>query len=184
MMTINFEPLPIIESDRLRLRKMTEDDVNDVFAIRSDAETMKYIPRPLAKNREDAKELITLWNQLISANESMNIAITLKEENKLIGMICLINLKPENLRAEIGYILHPAAQGKGIMHEAVQLMIDYAFNVLKFHSLEALIDPANKASEKVLLKHNFVKEAHFKENRYYNGTYVDSVIYSMLNKNN
>lgn len=181
-MIINFEPLPVLESDRLSLRKMTEADANEVFAIRSDAETMKYIPRPLARNKEDALALIELWNQLITANESINIAITLKEDDKLIGMICLINIRPENSRSEIGYVLHPDAHGKGIMHEAVQIMINYAFNVLGFHSLEALIDPANVASEKVLLKHNFVKEAHFRENRYHNGKYLDSVIYSILNQ--
>ena len=51
------------------------------------------------------------------------------------------------------------------------------------HSIEAVIDPDNIASEKVLLKNNFVKEAHILENELYEGTFWDTVIYSILKRN-
>jgi [ribosomal protein S5]-alanine N-acetyltransferase len=53
---------------------------------------------------------------------------------------------------------------------------------MKLHSIEAIIDPKNIGSEKVLLKNGFVKEAHFIENEFYNGQFLDTVIYSRLNK--
>ncbi|WP_245580815.1 GNAT family N-acetyltransferase [Daejeonella oryzae] len=186
MLLINFSPFPNLESDRIYLRQITPEDVNQVFEMRSDSETMRFIPRPLAKNRQDALNHIELITKGIMDNEYINWGIVLKGNEKITGMICLLRMQPENYRTEIGYILHPDFQGKGIMVEAVKLVIDYAFNVLKFHSLEAVIDPDNVASEKVLLKHSFVKEGYFKENTFYNGKFLDSVIYSLINpgKNN
>lgn len=181
-MIINFNPCPVLESNRLRIRKITDEDVNEVLSLRADAETMKYISKPLMTTSQDALDYIKLCSDAIAANESINLAITEQQGNKLIGMICLIRLQPVNRRAEIGYILHRDYRGRGIINKAVQLIIDYAFKVLRFHSLEALIDPANVASEKVLLRHNFIKEGHFIENRCFNGKYLDSAIYSLLNK--
>ena len=181
MLEINFNPFPNLESERLFFRPVTPADVNEVLALRSDPSIMKYIPRPIAKNKQDALDHIEMLCNGINKNEFINWAITLKGDNKLIGMICLLRMQLNNFRTEIGYILHPDYQGRGIMHEAVNLIVEYAFEVLKFHSIEAIIDPDNKASEKVLLKNGFVKEAHLKENEFYNGKFLDTVIYSKLN---
>jgi len=180
MLQINFKPFPELESTRLKLRKVNETDVKEVFILRSDAGVMKYIPRPLAKDFQDALNHIEVINRGLAANQSINWAITEKGKDKLIGMICLVNLQLENYRTEIGYILNPQYQGKGIADEALKTVIDYAFNTLNFHSLEALIDPLNTASENLLKRNNFVKEAHFKEKTFYNGEFLDDVIYSLI----
>ena len=182
MMEINFAPFPVLESERLRLRRITAADVNEVFALRSSPDIMKYIPRPLAKTQEDALDYIKTIDKGTDENTLINWGITFKDNSKLVGMICLIRMQPENFRSETGYILHPDYQGKGVMKEALAAVIDYAFKDLKFHSLEAVIDPDNHASEHLLLRHSFIKEAHFKENSYYDGQFLDSVVYSLINK--
>jgi [ribosomal protein S5]-alanine N-acetyltransferase len=181
MLHINFNPFPELETRRLKLRAVAETDVAEVFSLRSDAEIMKYIPRPLSVTLQDALNHIEVINNGLAAGKSINWAITEHGHNRLIGMVCLVNIQPENYRTEIGYILHPEFHGKGIMDEALKAVIDYAFNTLHFHSLEALIDPMNTASEKILLRNNFVKEAHFKEKTFYQGVFLDDVIYSRLN---
>ena len=182
MLKINLDPFPVLESERLILRRITPADVNEVFAIRSDEETMKYIPRTRAKTKEDALDHIKVVDKGIEENNFINWGISFKDDPKLLGMICLIRMQPENYRSETGYILHPDYHGKGIINEALGTVIDYAFNVLKFHSLEAVIDPENYASEKVLIKHSFVKEGHFKENSFFEGRFLDAVIYSLINR--
>jgi [ribosomal protein S5]-alanine N-acetyltransferase len=183
MLQINFNPFPALASERLSLRQVTEEDVDEVFALRSDAEIMRYIPRPLAKSTQDALDHIAIIDKGIMDNESINWAIALKEDNKLIGMICLLRMQLKNFRSEIGYILHPDFHGKGIMNEALQTVLGFAFDKLNFHSLEAVIDPGNSASEKLLIKNDFVKEAHLKENEFYEGKFLDTVIYSRINPN-
>ena len=59
-------------------------------------------------------------------------------------------------------------------------MINYGFYEMQMHSLEAIIDPKNTASAKVLEKNNFVREAHFLQNEFYDGKFLDTVIYSIL----
>jgi ribosomal-protein-alanine N-acetyltransferase len=182
MLNINFSPFPNLETERLQLRRLVNDDFKEVFLLRSNKEIMKYIPRPLAETMEDALEHISAINSKIESNEGINWAITLKNDSKLIGIIGHYRLKPEHYRAEIGYMLLPEYYGKGIMTEAIKEAVKYGFEVMKLHSIEAIIDPRNSASEKVLQKNGFIKEAHFIENEYYEGEFLDTVVYSILNK--
>lgn len=182
MLTINFSPFPNLETERLLLRRVDSNDIKEIFALRSNPETMKYIPRPLVKTDEDALEHIAMIDSKIDSNEGINWAITLKDNPKLIGVIGHYRIKPENYRAEIGYMLLPEYNGKGIVSEAVKEAVNYGFQVMKLHSIEAIIDPDNYASAKVLEKNGFVKEAHLKENEFFEGRFLDTVIYSILNK--
>ena len=182
MLTINFTPFPNLETERLVLRRIVNEDVKEIFALRSNKETMKFIPRPLAKSEEEAMEHIILIDSKIETNEGINWAITLKNNPKLIGIIGHYRIKPENYRAEIGYMILPEFQGRGIITEVINEVVKYGFEVMKLHSIEAIIDPENYASEKVLQKNEFIKEAHLRENEYFEGRFLDTVIYSKLNK--
>jgi ribosomal-protein-alanine N-acetyltransferase len=63
MLNINFEPFPNLETKRLLLRRPENSDVKEVFALRSNPSTMKFIPRPLVKNDEEALEHISMINE-------------------------------------------------------------------------------------------------------------------------
>ena len=182
MLQFNFAPFPVLETKNLILRQISPKDDHEVFALRSNPETMKFIPRPLAETIEDAQKFITDCNASIEKNDLINWAITSKKEDQLIGMIGFFRLQPENFRGELGYILNPNFHGKGIMKEALDKALQFGFRTLNFHSIEAVIDPRNTASEKLLVKANFKKEAHFKENFFYNNEFLDTVIYSLLKK--
>lgn len=181
MLTINFSPFPILETERLILRRVLPSDVKEMFELRSNPETMKYIPRPLLTNHEEALAHIQMMEDKIETNEGINWAITLKGDDKMIGVIGHYRIKPEHYRAEVGYMILPEYHGKGITTEAVQCVVDYGFNRMQLHSIEGVIDPENGASEKVLQKCGFVKEAHFKENEYFDGKFIDAVVYSKIN---
>jgi ribosomal-protein-alanine N-acetyltransferase len=180
MLQINFTPFHELETERLLLRRVVESDVNEVFALRSNPETMQYIPRPLVTSNEEALEHIRMIEDKIVANEGINWAITLKGNSKLLGIIGHYRIKPEHYRAEIGYMLLPDYHGKGIVTEAVKAVVAYGFDQMNLHSIEAIIDPANTASAMVLEKNGFVKEAHLRENECYNGKFLDTVIYGLL----
>ncbi|MDB5247728.1 MAG: family N-acetyltransferase [Segetibacter sp.] len=113
-------------------------------------------------------------------NESIIWAITQKGDTKLIGMICFWNIIKEHYRAEIGYSLLYDFQGKGIMQEAMSAIIKYGFEKMNLHSIEANVNPANESSIKLLERNDFIKEAYFKENYFYDGKFLDTAIYSLL----
>lgn len=182
MLELNFSPFPELQTNRLLLRRVNESDVKEILELRSNPETMKFIPRPLLQNKKEALSHLKMIDEAIENNKGINWGITLKENPKLLGIIGFYRIQPENYRAEIGYMILPEFQGKGIITEAIEVLLSYGFNAMSLHSVEAVIDPDNIASEKVLQKCNFTKEAHFRENEFYGGKFWDSVVYSILNK--
>ena len=182
MLALNFNPFPVLETERLILRRINENDAADLFKLRSSPEIMKYIARPLIKSVDETTIFIKSINDGIDKQDLINWGITLKQDNKVIGTMGFYRMAKENFRAEVGYMLHTNFQKQGIMQEAIEAALSYAFVQMKAHSIGAVIDPRNKASENVLLRNNFVKEAHFKEDCFFNGEFLDSVHYSLLAK--
>lgn len=180
MLEFNFSPFPNLETHRLNLRRLISTDVNEILALRSNPEIMKFIPRPLITKQEEALEFISVMDTNVNNNTIINWAITTKENDQLIGMIGYYRMKPENYRAEVGYILSVEYHGQGIMTEALQRVVQFGFEEMGLNSIEAVIDPENYGSEKVVLKNNFVKEGHFKEHTFFEGKFFDSVFYSLL----
>lgn len=181
MVEFNFTPFPNLYSERFVLRRIVESDLDLIFEIRSNPEVMKYIPRPLAKTKDDVHEWLGIIDRGIEANEAINWAISFKETpTEFAGLIGFFRPDKENERAEVGYILHPSFQKKGIIGECMGPVLDFGFNVMKLHSIDAVIDPENKASENVLIRAGFQKEAHFRENCLFEGKWLDSVHYCRL----
>lgn len=182
MLIFDFSNFPILETNRLVLRQIIIEDAKEMFALRSNPEIMKYIPREMPKTIEDAIKHIEFMQGLLESGECINWAICLKEDQKLIGNIGYFRMQPENHRAEVGYMLNTDFHGKGIMQEALERIIEYGFNTIKLHSIEAVTDPENFASWKLLEKNGFIREGHFKEDCFFQGKYLDSYVYSLLNK--
>ncbi len=183
MLQLNFSPFPILESERLRFRKLNNEDAPEILALRGNPEIMKFIPRPLTTNIDEALAHIKIINDKIDENLDINWAVTEKGSDKCIGIMGFYRTQPEHFRTELGYMISPEHNGKGYVTEAVKTLLNYAFNTLNFHSIEAVIDSRHVASERVLQKNGFIKEAHFKENFYYNNEFTDTVIYGLLKRN-
>jgi len=180
VLSINFNPFPLIETGRLTLRQVQQSDVNGIFFLRSDKKVLKYLDREPAATIEEAALWIQKINDLEKNNNAVTWAITLKPDLTLIGTICFWNITKEHYRAEIGYALNPDHQSKGIMQEAMTAVLDYGFKIMKLHSIEANVNPNNLSSIKLLERNNFIREGYFKENYFFNGKFSDSAIYSLI----
>ena len=182
MLNTNFNPFPELSTERLRLRQINNEDANEIFILRSDERVMNFIDRPRAQSVFDALQFIQKVNDALTTNDGINWGITLKNDLKLIGTIGFWRIIKEHYRAEIGYMLHPDYHRKGIMQEAFTAIIDYGFIIMGLHSVEANVNPDNAASIKLLERNKFTREAYMKENLFYDGKFLDSAIYSLLNQ--
>lgn len=183
MLEVSFSPFPQLLSERLLLRAISQNDAEQVYKLRSDATAMQFLDKAPFQSVEEASLLITKREDDLNNNVGITWAIALKENPKvLIGDIGLWRFMKEHYRAEIGYMLLPEYFRKGYMKEAITQVIDFSFNNINLHSIEANINPQNLASATLLQSVGFLKEAHFKENYYYNGRFLDSVIYSLVSK--
>ena len=89
----------------------------------------------------------------------------------------------EHQRAEIGYVMEDNNfRGKGLMTEAMRLIISYGFKEMNLNRIEALIEPNNTPSLKLAENFQFVKEGHMRDHYIKNGIAEDSLIYALLKK--
>ena len=151
-----------------------------MFAMRSDPRVMEHVDRPLAKTIEDASALIVLINTMVAANDALQWAITLKGYDEFIGLIGFWRIVKEHHYGELGYMLAHEHWGKGYISEAIGALFPFGFNTLGLHRIEAITRPENVASIRALEKNGFVREAYFKENIFWNGTFHDSLHFGRL----
>lgn len=172
-MYLNFDPFPSLTTERLLLRQLSIADKEEIFFLRSDKDVLEFVDIPKAQSVNDAIAFIEKINIYIANNESVMWALTLKNSDTLIGNICLWNMDAENNKAEIGYMLHPKCQGKGLMQEALEKIINYGFETMQLNSIVADLHAGNLKSLKLLVKNGFMYETS-------NGDYV---IYSLQKPN-
>lgn len=161
---MNFTPFPTLLSERLLLRNIEKSDCDTILFLRSDKEVNKFIERPehrKTKNKEDALKFIKEINENLENNKSIAWGITLKEDPQIVGTICLWNFSEDNKTAEVGYDLNPKFQRKGIMNEALKMIIEFGFTKLNLNLIEAFTHHQNESSKKLLEKNGF----HFMNNR-------------------
>ena len=181
MLLLNFNPFPFLSTERLNLRRISDEDEKEIFFLRSDKEMLQFLDRDPAQSIDEAREWIRMINKGIDDNQYIAWGIALKNDPLLIGTISFWNVKYEHYRAEIGYALHPLFQGRSLMKEAMTAVINYGFDSLKLHSIEANVNPGNAPSIRLLERNGFIREAYHRENHYYNVHFLDSAIYSLIN---
>ena len=181
MLNLNFNPFPVIETERLILREVMDEDINEIFVLRSDPRVIKYIDRAPAGSLQEIVDFINMLKDALHNNKGICWAITIKGDPTLIGTVDIWRIIKEHHRAEIGYALHPGHQSKGYASEALNAILEYGFQTIKLHSMEANVNPENVASIKLLERAGFIREAYFKENYFFDGKYLDSAIYSLIN---
>ncbi len=180
MLDIKFDAFPVLKTNRLVLRQILDSDAEPLFHFRSDPRVMQYFGRPLMQEIAEAEKLVSDIHAMFDRNDGVQWAICLLDDPAMIGTITIWKIDKAHHRAEIGYLLSPDWQGKGLMTEALQAMLAYAFGTLHLHSLEANVNPDNAASITLLERNGFVREAYFRENFYFEGKFEDSAIYSLI----
>jgi ribosomal-protein-alanine N-acetyltransferase len=177
---MDWERLPTIDTSRLSLRSIRTDDVDNFYAIYSNAEVMRYWSTPPLPNREAASKLITEIDEGFKRRELLKWGIALRTDDKLIGSVTIFHPEFTHRRAEIGYALGRPHWGKGYMQETLKAVLNYAFTVLNMHRIEADVDPRNTASIRTLERLGFQREGYLRERWQVNGEIQDAFFYGLL----
>ena len=102
MLQPNFSPFPIITTNRLLLREITEKDANEIFFLRSDTNILTYLDKEPEKSVDETIAFIDRIKKGQLNNDSILWGITHKESDTVIGTICFWRMQKEHYRAEIG----------------------------------------------------------------------------------
>ena len=178
-MDLNLIPRELETLD-FHLRPSAITDVEAMFTMLSDPESMKYWSDPPISSMEEAVKVLMEDLDSDAKGNSMCWAVTRKGENEMIGKVILFQFSQKNGRAEIGYLLNRKYWRQGVMKQALGAVIEFAFNTLDLHRIEADVDSENIPSIGLLEKMGFEREGLFRDRWRVYGEWQDSVMLALL----
>lgn len=173
-------PVPQLETGRLLIRKLRLDDAPAMLAMLSDPETVRYWGRPVMTELQQAEQYTRENLRWMEDGHCLYWGIEDKSSGQMIGTCTLFKLDINNRRGEIGYLLNRAYWHRGLMSEALRSVIDYAFDELGLHRLEADTDPENAASIHLLENFGFQREGLFRDRWLVHGQWCDSLMLGLV----
>lgn len=180
-----FSKIPTIQTSRLTLKKITESDANDVYEYSSDPEVSKYLLWYPHKNIEYTKEYLYRLKNDYRIGRYYDWGVYIRGGNcdgKMIGTCGFTSFDLYNNSAEVGYVLNRNFWGRGLSSEALAAVIEFGFDKLLLHRIEArfIIDNAN--SKKVMEKCGMKYEGILRSSMMVKGDYKDIGICSILSE--
>ena len=169
-----------LETDRLILKGLTPIDFQIIFESLGKPQIMELLGH--RSDEEYAKEEFKYKNGYATYNRTFILfLLNLKEGDKIIGRCGIHNWNKDHHRAEIGYSMEDENyRNQGLMAEAVQAILQYAYSQIELNRLDALVSEENSASIHLLKKFNFQPEAVLREHYFDNGMYKNSVLLAQL----
>lgn len=168
---------------RVYIRKLKYSDAEDIYKNVNDKEVVRCtlnIPHPYPK--KGAIQFIRKTRYKSKKRKEYVFGIILKEENRLIGMVGLHRIDWKNKNSELGYWIGKNYWNKGLVTEAVSLILDFAFSQLKLHKVYAKLFEKNIGSRRVLEKSGFKLEGSFKEQRFKHNAWQNELEHGILAK--
>ena len=171
----------ILHGEQVSLRALKPEDCTDIYVgWLNDVNVYQHLEtRWEEQNIETIQNFV---NSIIDSDHSYIFAIIENSTNSHIGNIKLGPIHPRNNYADIGYFIGERdVWGKGYATEAVKLIVDFGFNILKLHRIQAGLISGNDSSSKVLVRNGFIKEGELKEKIFFNGEYRNHIMYGLVN---
>ena len=178
-----YSDLPILETEHLILRKVTLEDLEDMFLYGSDEEVAKYVTWDRHKTIADTKGFIEFVLNKYQNKQVAPWGIEYKENGKFIGTIDFVWWKPNHKIAEIGYVLSKDYWGKGLTTEAAKALIQFGFNEMDLVRIQARCLVENIGSSRVMEKSGMQFEGVIRKGMFVKGKHQDLKMYSILREN-
>ncbi|WP_313890922.1 GNAT family N-acetyltransferase [Psychrobacillus sp.] len=173
---------PIIETRRLILRGVEPEDASDMLKYLSDKDVVKPMGLVPFETVEDVWDEVKWYKSIYDEGTGIRWGITLKDSEKVIGSCGFLNMLTKHYRAEIGYELSKDYWGKGIASEALEAVVKYGYHHFQLERIEALIEPANLPSQKLVERQGFKREGLLRHYEFTCGKFDDLYMYSIIKK--
>ena len=172
---------PIL-TERLVLRPFAAGDLDDLHALTGDPDVVRYLYWPVHTPEETRAALEKRMTQDALTEEGQWLVLAIELEGRVIGQVVLKWSSVLSRQGELGFVLHPAYQGKGYAREASQAMLRLGFEGLGLHRVIGACDTRNVPSWQLLSRLGMRREAHFVEDELFKGEFGDQYIYAMLDR--
>lgn len=171
---------PELTTDRLVLRQIRDEDAEAYYReLSALPHTSAWLDSVGAQSVDKALHAIRSDNNNFARAKTVISWALSDADGKFLGVVRLFDIQLRS-KAEIGYWLARDAWGKGLMTEATQAVVAFAFDQLGLHRLYATTHIDNRASQRVLEAVGFLKEGVLRKHERVQGDWSDSVIYGLL----
>ncbi|MBS8264240.1 N-acetyltransferase [Mesobacillus boroniphilus] len=171
--------LPQLETERLILRKIRHEDIDDIHTYASNPEVSKYVFWGAHETREATEEYVKMVLALYEEGKIAPWGIHYKGDNILIGTVDFVSWNPQHKTAEIGYALSMDYWGRGIATEAANELIRFGMTEMDLVRIQAKSLVANKGSERVMEKAGMKFEGILRKFIYVKGAHYDVKMYAI-----
>lgn len=175
-----FTNFPTLSTNRLLLRQIQPTDAEAFFAIKSDLEVTRRYGQEPHQTLDDTRAWIQRLQAYYDRREAIFWCLTLKGEDTIVGACTFWNFGPDFHCAEIGYELHHAYWRKGIMTEAISVILTYGFTELGLHRIEACPLAENTPSKSLLIKLGFTHEGNLRQRVFFRDHFEDQLYFGVL----
>jgi ribosomal-protein-alanine N-acetyltransferase len=170
---------PVLETPRLKLRGLVESDAPAMHEFYGDTETMRYWDSPPSRDVAEAADHIRRSREM-SPQYHAAYAITLRDADRIIGMVNYNERRSWQRRLSVGWILAKPWRQQGIMREAVSALLTQCFDHLDTHRVEARIEPGNIASIRLAKRLGFECEGLMRDCLFVGGEPHSQYLYALL----
>jgi ribosomal-protein-alanine N-acetyltransferase len=171
-----------LHTNRLLLRELSSADLEVVHRLHSLPEVDKYNTLGIPANLATTKHLLTEWLAHPHATPRLSYILAVEQagSHKFVGLVAL-NLGKANFRiAEVWYKFLPTYWGQGLATEAVTVLLEFGFNYLQLHRIEAGCAVENTGSIRVLEKVGMTCEGRKRQVLPIRDTWVDNYFFAIL----
>jgi ribosomal-protein-alanine N-acetyltransferase len=172
--------LPTIEGRQVRLRWLTDADVDALHRVFSDPRVMRYWLTPPFADRAAAVAYLAQIRAGFADQTLFQWGVARREDDAVIGTCTLFRFEPLHRRAELGYALAFDSWKQGRMSDALRALLRFAFDTLGLHRIEADVDPRNAASIALLARLGFEQEGLLRQRWHVNGELQDALFFGLL----
>lgn len=177
-----FGALPELQSDHVRLAKVEEKHLEELFEIYSNDRVFDYCGIIPKHNKDTVRKMIPHFERDYLKKSVIKWGIFAHQDNdRLVGIAEAFNFNQKVNMVTIGYFLAESYWGKGLATESVRLLTRFLFEEADLNRIQAEVMPANEVSKKVLLKNGYVYEGTLRQASLWSGKgIVDLEMYSLL----
>jgi RimJ/RimL family protein N-acetyltransferase len=164
----------------VRLEPLSARFVPEFEALALDPDVLRFTRVPSSRGANFVAGWIASYVRGWEDGARAGFAIVAAGDAAFLGMIGLIRIDRDALDAELGYVVAPAARGRGVAGRAIDLISRWAFDDLGLARVEAWIDVSNAASLRVAERAGYTREGVRRSTHFKEGNRVDMAVYSLL----
>ena len=174
-----FADPPTLETDRLKLVRISPEHAEDMYEYSCDPDVTKYLTWSCHSSVKETERYIKLLQKKYTAGVFNDWGLVLKESGKFIGTCGFTSLDYEKNTAEIGYVLSKDYWGMGLAAEAARCVMEFGFYVFGLSGFCAKCMEGNDASMRVMQKVGMSFENIYKNGMFIKGAYKTIIVYSV-----